>query len=58
MESETWFEVFITYKDESTETIHNCDTEQEAKDYLNENPSLKLDYDEWRLAEDGTNKRV
>lgn len=50
MKKETWFEVFITYDDEGTETIASFDTEEEAIDYIE---SLNLSYDEWTFDDVG-----
>ncbi len=48
---ETWWEVYIIYEDESTETIESFDTEAEALHYIalhqSANPDDKLGWDEW-----------
>ena len=55
MEREEFFEVFKDKgNDEGTETVDTFDTEQEAKDYITENPGQGLMYDKWSMNSDGS----
>lgn len=55
---ETWFEVFITYDDGEVEIIETLNSEEDAKEYLDNCSILNVAYSEWFLNEEGVKEKV
>ncbi len=50
MDKEFWFEVFEIDEEGYTESLHIFEEEEDAKDYIRENPKMSLGYDKWFLS--------
>jgi hypothetical protein len=56
MKKQIWYEVFEIQEDQSTRTIFDCDTIEEAKNFVLQNDNKQLSIDAWEMI-DGIPKK-